>query len=67
MIIMGSQKDVMALFAERDIRRLFSAHDGWKTEPVLPSAGSYYRISRNKWVGEEVVLVAVSFESGTKG
>ncbi|MGA2917460.1 hypothetical protein [Methanoregula sp.] len=61
-IIMGSQKDVMALFAERDIRQLFSGNDGWKIEPVLQSAGSYYRISRDKWVGEEVVLVAVSFD-----
>jgi hypothetical protein len=61
-IIMGSQKDVMALFAERDIRQLFSGNEGWKIEQVLPSAGCYYRISRNKWVGEEVVLVAVSFD-----
>jgi hypothetical protein len=59
---MGSQKDVMALFAERDIRQLFSGYDGWNVEPVHRNGRNYYRVSRNKWVGEEVVLIAVSFD-----
>jgi hypothetical protein len=63
---MGSQKDVMALFAERDIRQLFSGSDGWVVEPVPRTDGCYYRVSRDKWVGEEVVLVAVSFDPAPK-
>ena len=61
-IIMGSQKDVMALFAERDLRQLFSGSDGWKIEPLPLNGDLYYRVSRDEWVGEEVVLVAVSFD-----
>ena len=61
---MGSSKDVMELFAERDIRRVFSGYDGWKVTPVTasPYAGRFFRVSRNKWVGEEVALIAVSFD-----
>jgi hypothetical protein len=64
MIPMGSQKDVMELFAERDLRRIFSEYDGWRVAPVsVPgSAGYFYRIARKKWVGEEVAFVAISFD-----
>ena len=61
---MGSQKDVMELFAERDLRRIFSEYDGWKITPASAalSRGGLYRISRSKWVGEDVAFVAVSFD-----
>lgn len=61
---MGSAKDVMELFAERDIRRVFSTSDGWSITPVGTPActGYFYRVSRSKWVGEEVAFIAVSFD-----
>ena len=63
-IPMGSTRDVMELFAERDIHRLFSEYDGWKITPVnVPgSPGTIYRISRGKWGGEESAFIAVSFD-----
>ena len=68
MITMGSQKDTMVLFAERDIHRFFSEFDGWKTTPLnlSRSNGSLYRLSRYKYGGDEVALVAVSLDSITK-
>lgn len=62
---MGSQKDVMELFAERDIRQLFSEYDGWNVAPVagLPSAKRVYQAKRGNWGGrEEVAFIAVSFD-----
>jgi hypothetical protein len=62
---MGSQKDVMAIFAERDIRQAFSENDGWKITQlnISPSDGSLYRISRYKWGGgDDVAFVKVSFD-----
>jgi hypothetical protein len=61
---MGSTRDVMELFAERDIRWLFSEYNGWKVAPVSGSrpAGCIYRASRGKWGGEEVAFIAVSFD-----
>jgi hypothetical protein len=61
---MGSAKDIMELFAERDIRRVFSTRDGWTTVPVGTSAGTdhFYRVSRSKWPGDEVAFIAVSFK-----
>ena len=61
---MGSSKNVMDLFAERDIRQLFSEYDGWRVTSVsVPRAtGQFYRISRTKWPGEEVAFIAVSFD-----
>ena len=65
---MGSAKDVMELFAERDIRQFFSGYDGWKVAPVIGSnpAERFYRVSRSKWVGEEVAFIAVSYDSAPK-
>jgi len=59
---MGSQKDVMELFAERDLRQHFSEYDGWKIAPAanVPSGVYMYRVSKSKWVGEEVAYVALS-------
>jgi hypothetical protein len=61
---MGSSKDVMELFAERDIRQVFSEYDGWKVAPVTGAqpAGRFFRVSRSKWAGEEVAFIAVSFD-----
>ena len=61
---MGSARDVMELFAERDIRWLFSEYNGWKVAPVNGPrpAGCFYRASRGKWGGEEVAFIAVSFD-----
>jgi hypothetical protein len=61
---MGSQKDVMELFAERDIRQLFSGNDGWTVAPVAGAqpAGRFFKVSRSKWAGDEVVFIAVSFD-----
>jgi len=61
---MGSAHDIMELFAERDIRQVFSAYDGWKIVPVngTPSAGGLYRASRNKMYYDEVAFIAVSFD-----
>jgi hypothetical protein len=61
---MGSSKDVMELFAERDIRQVFSEYDGWKVAPVRGAqpAGRFFRVSRSKWAGEEVAFIAVSFD-----
>jgi hypothetical protein len=61
---MGSLKDVMILFAERDIRQMFSEYDGWKVTPLTGSctAGWFYRVTRVKWVGEETAVIAVSFD-----
>ena len=61
---MGSARDVMELFAERDIRWLFSEYNGWKVAPVSGPRpdGCFYRASKRKWVGEEIALIAVSFD-----
>jgi hypothetical protein len=61
---MGSLKDVMETFAERDIRQLFSQYDGWNVAPVagIKPAGRFYRITRGKWSGVETAFIAVSFE-----
>lgn len=61
---MGSSKDVMELFAERDIRQVFSEYDGWKVAPVTGSqpTGCFYRITRGKWAGVEIAYIAVSFD-----
>ena len=63
-IPMGSTRDVMELFAERDIRWLFSECNGWKVAPANGSlpAGRLYRATRGKWVGDEVAFIAVSFD-----
>jgi hypothetical protein len=65
---MGSRKDVMELFAERDLRQQFSAYDGWTITQVngSPSTGNFYRISRSKWVGVETAYVAASFDQTPK-
>jgi hypothetical protein len=61
---MGSERDVMELFAERDIRQMLPEYEGWGIEkvgaPGLP--GIFFRISRSKWVGTEVAFVAVSLD-----
>lgn len=61
---MGSSKDIMDLFAERDIRQLFSEYDGWRVTSISTprSAGRFYRISRTRWPDEEVAFIAVSFD-----
>ncbi|MDO9324433.1 MAG: hypothetical protein Q7T80_05675 [Methanoregula sp.] len=61
---MGSTRDVMELFAERDIHRLFSEYDGWKIARVSGpgTASIFYRVSRGKWGGEETAFIAVSFD-----
>ena len=60
---MGSAKDVMELFAERDIRQYFSSFDGWGVAPVkgTPACVPLYRAARGKWAGVEEAFVAVSF------
>jgi len=62
-IHMGSQKDVMELFAERDLRQVFSGFDGWTITPapVSRSPGCFYRATRSKWAGDEIAFVGVSF------
>lgn len=61
---MGSSKDVMELFAERDLRHLLPQYEGWTIESVerhkIP--GCFYRVSRSKWVGTEVAFIAVSLD-----
>ena len=59
---MGSTKDVMELFAERDIRQHFSPYDGWTIAPVNGSqSGNYlYKATRGRWVGVETAYIAVS-------
>ncbi|MFA5221361.1 MAG: hypothetical protein WC391_03640 [Methanoregula sp.] len=54
----------MEVFAERDIRQMFSEHDGWKVAPVAETqpAGRFYRITRGKWAGVETAFIAVSFD-----
>jgi len=61
---MGSQKDVMEVFAERDIRQQFSGYDGWKVAPVAGTnpAGRFFKVFRSRWAGDEVVFIAVSFD-----
>ena len=65
---MGSQKDVMELFAERDIRQMLPEYDGWTIERVQGSRipGCFYRISRSKWVGTEIGFIAVSLDPEPK-
>ena len=57
-------KDVLEVFAERDLRHFFSEYEGWSIAPVNTTlaSGGLYRISRGKWGGEEVAYVAVSFD-----
>lgn len=64
LIIMGSMKDVLEVFAERDLRHFFSEFDGWKITPVNSAltSGGVYRITRGSWGREEVAYVAVSFD-----
>ena len=61
---MGSEKDVMELFAERDIRHMLPEYEGWKINRVQrPRApGCFYRISRSRWAGTEVAFIAVSLD-----
>ncbi|MDD1689950.1 MAG: hypothetical protein LUQ66_04755 [Methanoregula sp.] len=61
---MGSQKDVMELFAERDLRHMLPQYDGWTIEKVqgCKTPGLFYRVSRSKWVGTEVAFIAVSLD-----
>ena len=61
---MGSQKDVMELFAERDMRQMLPEYDGWGIEKVQEPhyPGCFYRISRSKWVGTEIAFIAVSLD-----
>ena len=61
---MGSPKDVLVVTAERDIRHLFSEYEGWKVAPVTGAqpAGRFFRVTRNKWAGDEMVFIAVSFD-----
>lgn len=61
---MGSQKDVMELFAERDLRHMLPEYDGWKIERLQGSRipGWFYRIARSQWVGTEVAFVALSLD-----
>jgi hypothetical protein len=65
---MGAQKDTMVLFAEREIRQIFSGFDGWKITPVTvrPSAGNFYRVSRSLRAGDEVAFIGVSFDPEPK-
>jgi hypothetical protein len=65
---MGSEKDVMELFAERDIRRMLPEYEGWGIEKVQqsPCPGCFYRISRSRWVGTEVAFIAVSLDQVPK-
>jgi len=60
---MGSAKDVMELFAEMDIRHLFSDYNRWTVTPVSGPRPTvcFYRASKRNWVGEEIALIAVSF------
>lgn len=61
---MGSQKDVMELFAQRDIRQMLPEYEGWGIEkvkgPGLP--GIFFRISRSRWTGTEIAFIAVSLD-----
>ena len=61
---MGSPRDVMGLFAERDIRHMLPEYDGWRIEQVQGSRtpGYFYRVSRSKWVGTEIAFIAVSYD-----
>jgi hypothetical protein len=61
---MGSLKDVMELFAEREIRQLFSDYDGWKLTPADGSriAGRFYWVSRYYRGKDEIALIGVSFD-----
>jgi hypothetical protein len=61
---MGSSKDVMEVFAERDIRQLFSGYDGWTVAPVegTKPAGRFFKITRGKWSGVETAFIAASFD-----
>jgi len=61
---MGSPKDTMELFVERDLRQFFPLQDGWKisSQNGSKAGGLMYRISRYKWNGDEIALVGVSFE-----
>ena len=60
---MGSTKDVLELFAERDIRQRFSGFDGWAVTPLngKRSDAYFYKITRGKWGGVEEAYIAVSF------
>lgn len=60
---MGSTKDVMKLFAERDLRQHFSAFNGWTIAQIngaWPDA-YFYKVARGKWAGVEEAFIAVSF------
>lgn len=65
---MGSSKNVLELFAERDIRQLFSEYDGWKAVPVAGqnAAGCFYQLTRGRWTGVETAYLGVSFDSVPK-
>jgi hypothetical protein len=61
---MGSSKDVLELFAERDIRQLFSEYDGWNITPVTGLQSTYrvYQAERGRRGREEAAFIAVSFD-----
>jgi len=61
---MGSSKDVMTTFAERDIRQRFSEHEGWNIAPVgsVKTQNGLYRASRNRRYYDEVAFISISFD-----
>jgi len=61
---MGSLKDVMSTFAERDIHQQFSEFDGWNIAPIngVQSPVALFRASRNRLYYDEVGFIAVSFD-----
>jgi hypothetical protein len=61
---MGSQKDVMTTFAERDLRQQFSEFNGWNIAPIngMKSSVSLFRASRNRLYHDEIAFIAVSFD-----
>jgi hypothetical protein len=63
-IAMGSQRDVLLTFAERDIRHAFSEFEGWNIAPIIgvQSPHGLYQASRNNVHHEDVAFISVSFD-----
>ena len=64
---MGSVKDIMELFAERDLRQHFSSYDGWTVMPLADARPDayFFRAARNRWACTEEAFIAATFSCET--
>ncbi len=61
---MGSARDILQTFADRDLHARFPEYDGWTWKELATAAnnaGAMYRVTRGDYYHHEEAIVAVSF------